>query len=67
LLKIDNIDLEFSSDALNKIASIAIKENTGARSLKRIIENTMLDIMFNIEEQNTLQKIEITEEMIKII
>lgn len=67
LLKFDNIDLEFSSDALNKIASIAIKENTGARSLKRIIENTMLDIMFNVEEQNTLQKIEITEEMIKII
>ncbi len=67
LLKFDNIDLEFSDDALNKIASIAIEENTGARSLKRIIENTMLDIMFNVEEQNTLQKLKITEEMIKVI
>lgn len=67
LLKYDNIDLEFSHDALEKIASIAIKEKTGARSLKRIIENTMLDIMFNIEEQEKLKKIEITEEMIKVI
>lgn len=67
LLKYDNISLEFSKEALNKIASLAIKQTTGARSLKRIIENTMLDIMFNIEEQKETQKIEITDQMIKVI
>ena len=67
LLKYDNISLEFSKEALNKIASLAIKQTTGARSLKRIIENTMLDIMFNIEKQKETQKIEITDQMIKVI
>ena len=67
LLKVDKIDLEFSNEALEKIVNIAIKQNTGARSLKRIIEETMLDIMFNIEENSSEQKIEITEEMVKVI
>ncbi len=65
LLKLDNIDLEFSNDALDAISELAIKEKTGARSLKRIVEKTVLDIIYNVEEQNELQKIEITKEMIE--
>ncbi len=67
LLKLDNIDLEFSNEALEAISELAIKEKTGARSLKRIVEKTVLDIMYNVEEQNELQKIAITKEMIEKI
>lgn len=47
LLGVDGIDLKFDNKAIKKIANIAIKQKTGARSLKSILENTMLDIMYS--------------------
>ena len=54
LFKIDNIDLDFTDNALNEICNKAIQRKTGARGLRSIFEDIMLDIMldimFNIKE-----------------
>jgi ATP-dependent Clp protease ATP-binding subunit ClpX len=52
LFKVDKIDLSFDDNAIKKIAHIAIKKKTGARGLKSIIENTMLDIMYSSPTNN---------------
>ena len=49
LLKISNVDLEFSDEALNEIAIYAYKNKLGARALRQIMEKIMLDYMFNID------------------
>lgn len=46
LLRIDGVDLEFDDAALEKIANMAFKRRTGARGLRSIVEDTMLDLMF---------------------
>ena len=46
LLRFDGVDLEFDDDALVKIAGMAYKRHTGARGLRSIVEDTMLDLMF---------------------
>ena len=47
LLKLNDIELEFTQDALEKIADLAIARGTGARGLRSILENLMLDVMYN--------------------
>jgi len=47
LMRIDGIELDFEKEALSKIAKIAVKQKTGARSLKSILDNTMIDIMYS--------------------
>ena len=44
----DNIELEFTDDALHEIAGAAVKRKTGARALRSIIEDIMLDVMFKV-------------------
>lgn len=65
LLRLDHIDVEFSDDALETIASAALKEKTGARSLKRIIEKIMLNVMFNVPEDDRHYQLLITKEMVE--
>ncbi len=48
LFKLENINLIFKKDAINKIADMAIKKNIGARSLKYVIENILFNTMYNI-------------------
>ena len=64
LLKMDNVELEFEETALKAVAQKAIKRKTGARSLKGIIEDVMLDIMFDIPKSDTPRKVIITAECI---
>ena len=64
LLKIDGVKLVFEDEAIKKIANLAIKQKTGARSLKSILENTMMDIMFSAPT-NKKKKITIKAEDIK--
>ena len=45
----DEVDLKFEEDALREIAKKAIERKTGARGLRSILEDIMLDIMFNIK------------------
>ncbi len=67
LLKFDNVDVEFSDEAIEAIIRMAEKEKTGARSLKRILESVMLDIMFEIPSDKRGCKLEITQNMIENI
>lgn len=64
LLDIDGVSLEFEEAALRKIANKAIERNTGARGLRSIIENVMLDIMYEIPSRDEITKVIITEEII---
>lgn len=64
LLKMDNIDIEFKEEALDEIARKALKQNTGARSLRSILENFMLNIMFEVPQDKSNYKLVITKEMV---
>ncbi|MBU93039.1 MAG: ATP-dependent Clp protease ATP-binding subunit ClpX [Chloroflexi bacterium] len=64
LFSIDNLKLEFDDNALKKIAKLAIERGTGARGLKSILEETLIDIMYELPGKNTLSKIHVTEQSI---
>ena len=64
LLAMDNVELEFTEDALTAIAKEAIKRKTGARGLRAIIESTMLDVMFDLPSREEVVKCVITDETI---
>ena len=61
----DNVKLEFEEAALRKVAKMAIERKTGARSLKGIIEDVMLDVMFDIPKSNEPRRVVVTEACIK--
>ena len=66
LFKIEGIALEFRPDALNEIISQAMERKSGARALRSVLENSMLDIMFNLPEysEDNVSHITITKEFI---
>lgn len=64
-LKMDNVDLDFEEGAVNAIADLAIEQNTGARGLRAIVENVMMDLMFEIPSMKGKKKVVITEDNIK--
>ncbi|MEC4577063.1 ATP-dependent Clp protease ATP-binding subunit ClpX [Streptococcus dysgalactiae] len=61
LLSYDGVELAFDKEALEAIANKAIERKTGARGLRSIIEETMLDIMFEIPSQEDVTKVLITK------
>jgi len=64
VLELDGVELEFTPEALHSIAKLAIARDTGARGLRAIIENLMLDMMFEIPSRTDIKKVVITEEMV---
>jgi len=64
LFEMDNTQLEFTDDALAVIAQEAIKRKTGARGLRSILEEIMLDIMYEIPRRNDIAKCVVTKEVI---
>lgn len=64
LLDMDNVDLEFEDKALDLIAKEALDRKTGARGLRSILENLMLDIMYDIPSREDVEKCIITEETV---
>ena len=64
LFALDDVQLEFENDALESIADLAIKRGTGARGLRAILEDAMVDIMFNMPEYRGY-KIVITKDVIE--
>ncbi len=64
LFEIDGIELEFEEDALKEVAAIAIKKKTGARGLRAILEQTMLDVMYEIPGNDKIMKCIITQDSI---
>ena len=64
LLAMDNVELEFEEAALLAVAKKAIERKTGARSLKGIIEDVMLDVMFELPKSEEPRKVIVTEDCI---
>ena len=64
LFEMDGVELEFDNGALNAIAEKAIERKTGARGLRSIIEETLLDIMYEIPSRDDIEKCLITKETI---
>ncbi|ROR28609.1 ATP-dependent Clp protease ATP-binding subunit ClpX [Mobilisporobacter senegalensis] len=65
LLLLDEVDLEFEEDALEAIAQKAIEKKTGARALRAIIEEFMLDIMYEIPKDSNIGRVIITRDYIE--
>ena len=65
LLALDEVKLEFDDGALHAIAKKAMKKDTGARALRAIIEEFMLDIMYEIPKDDNIGEVVITKEYIE--
>ena len=65
MFKMDKVDLEFTEDALMEISKHALQRGTGARGLRAIMEEIMLNIMFEIPERNDISKCIITREVVE--
>ena len=64
LFELDDVDLEFTDDALLAVAKIAKEQNTGARGLRGILENVLTDLMFTTPSDETIKKIVINADVI---
>jgi len=64
LFSLDNAELEFTPEALKKIAELAIERNTGARGLRSITEDVMLEIMYDVPSRGDVLKVIINDEVI---
>lgn len=65
LFKMDGIDLEFTPEALEKIAQMTVERKTGARGLRSIIEGVLQPIMFDAPSDSGIKKITITEKTVE--
>lgn len=65
LLKMDNVQLEFQPDAIRAIAQEAYRRKTGARALRGIVEQIMLDVMYEIPSRTDVKHCLITKEMVE--
>lgn len=65
LLKMDGVDLEFEQGAVDLIAQEAMKRKTGARALRSIVEEIMLDVMYDVPTRGDMKKFVVTEDMVK--
>ena len=65
LLELDEVKLNFDEEALHAIARKAMKKDTGARALRSIIEEFMLDIMYEIPKDDNIGQVTITKEYIE--
>ena len=64
LFKLDNVNLEFQEEALNQVVKLAIKQKTGARALRSILEQIMLKIMYEIPSKKNIKSCIITKDVI---
>jgi ATP-dependent Clp protease ATP-binding subunit ClpX len=64
LFEFDGIEIEFKEDALNEVARIALDKKTGARGLRAILEQTMLDVMYDIPSNDKIFKVVVTKDSI---
>lgn len=61
LFEMDNVELEFTPEALKAVANRAIERNTGARGLRSILEETMTNLMYTLPSRDDVAKVTITE------
>ena len=65
LLELDDVELEFEDDALRAIAKKAIERNTGARGLRSIVENVMMESMYEVPSRDDIKKVIVTKEAVE--
>ena len=59
------MDLEFTEEALQAVAELASTKRSGARGLRTILENVMLNIMYEVPSQEDIENVEITETIVR--
>ena len=64
LFNMDDVELEFTDDALNAIAEKTLEKKTGARGLRGIMENVLMPIMYDTPSEHTIAKVIITRECV---
>lgn len=64
LLSLDDVNLKFTDGALKAIADLAIRRNMGARGLRTIIENSIMDIMYETPSEEDIETVEVTKDVI---
>ncbi len=64
LLSLDNVELEFTETALGAAADLAIERETGARGLRSIIENCLIDVMFEVPSRDDIHRVIIDEDVV---
>ncbi len=67
LMKMDNVKLTFEKDAIKSIAQEAFRRKTGARALRGIVEELMLDLMYKLPSQEDIENCTVTKEMVEAI
>ncbi|MFD2758030.1 ATP-dependent Clp protease ATP-binding subunit ClpX [Gulosibacter faecalis] len=65
MFEIDDVELEFTDDALTEIAALAVERKTGARGLRAILEEVLGPIMFDIPSRDDVAKVEISAEVVR--
>ena len=65
LFSLDNVELRFEDDAIVEIARKALERKTGARGLRSIMENVLMDVMYQIPSDDTIQLCVVTKEVIE--
>lgn len=63
--EMENVELEFEDESLAEIAELALKRKIGARGLRSILENLMIDLMYEIPSDKSIKKIRVTKEAIQ--
>jgi ATP-dependent Clp protease ATP-binding subunit ClpX len=64
MFELDDVGLEFTDEALNAAADLALEREIGARGLRSIIESTLLDVMFEIPSRPDIRTVVVTSEAI---
>ena len=65
MFELEETELTFTDDALRAIAQRAIERKTGARGLRSILENILLDIMFDLPGMESVEEVVVNEEAVK--
>ncbi len=65
LFEMDDIEVEFTEEALRKIVALTVSKGTGARGLRSVLEQAMMDIMFDLPSQTDVKSLQVTAEMIE--
>ena len=65
LLEFDNVDLEFTEEAIDAIAELSFKRKTGARGLRSIMEDCMMDVMYEVPSEVNVEKFKITKDAVE--
>ena len=65
LMNMDNVQLEFKQEAVRAIAREAYRRKTGARALRGIVEELMLDVMYELPSRKDVKRCMVTREMVE--